>query len=496
MSRVHSLDSLKLLAIAAVFVIHYGIFYYYQGVEFNRFYLSFNIISRFAVPVFFIIAGFLFHQRIKQKTIFGYTVNYLTKLLMMYVVWSLIYYAVFGLVMGQWRPIELSLTLYYGTVGSEILWFLPALIYAIVALAIAVHINKTSWLFVIAALLHSIGLANQSYQPLLPESAQFPSIYARDAAFFALFYVTLGYQLLHQKWLDKLLNISRNSFVWLAIAIVAGALMTAEGLYLILDLEGPIGEYYLFTPLLTVALFMVAITKKNSNQPTFFSKLGSHSGEIYLNHGVVHSFYGALLWFHGYYTVPEKMAEHSNNVAWQLLVVPVMLTINIALYLLLRKAFYILLSKSVIQRFQYLAIFSGAYWIVFFISGTTDGENLFNISSTSVITSALFVHLSSYMLMAWLLKPQYRSLPLASTITSALLLSAFWITFALNGGLDWLLSHFVMQGDPLQSFFSMPLLYYTVSFLLFMATSIWLQDQIARLKIFNKDERGNEVTLN
>lgn len=496
MKRIHSFDSLKLFAIAAVFVIHYGIFYYYQGIEFNSLYLSFNIISRFAVPVFFIIAGFLFQQRIQEKPIISYTLNYLTKLVMMYIVWSLIYYAVFGLVMEQWRPLELSSAIYYGTIGSEILWFLPALIYAIAALSIAVYFNKTGWLFFIATALHIIGLANQSYQPLLPESVQFPGIYARDAAFFALFYVTLGYQLLHKKWLDTLLNISRNSFVWLAIAGVTGALMILEGLYLILDLNGSIGEYYLFTPLLTIALLMVAITKKSSHQQTFFSKIGSHSGEIYLNHGVVQFFYGGMLWFHGYYTVPEKMAEHSGSVTWQLLVVPMMLTINIAIYLLLRKTFYAICNKSSIQRFKYLAIFSGAYWIVFFISGTTDGGNLFNISSISVIASALFIYLACYVLMAWLLEHQLHSLPLASTISSALLLSIIWIIFALNGGLNWLSSHFVMQGDPMQSFFSTPLLYYTVSFLLFMAISIWLQDKVAGLKIFNREKKAHEVTLN
>lgn len=186
MNRIHSLDSLKLIAIIAVFVIHYGIFNSFAGIEHNAIYLSFNILARFAVPVFFVIAGYLFFQRTLHKPLTSYTQAYLVKIFMMYLVWTFIYHLVFGLSVGVWNPINLGSTLYYGTAGFEILWFLPALFYSILLLAVAQQFNNTGALFIVATLLHVIGLANQSYQPLLPESLQFIETNFRDPAFFGV----------------------------------------------------------------------------------------------------------------------------------------------------------------------------------------------------------------------------------------------------------------------------------------------------------------------
>lgn len=52
MKRIYAFDSLKLLGIVAIFIIHYSIFNSYGGVEHNTIYLSLNILARFAVPFF------------------------------------------------------------------------------------------------------------------------------------------------------------------------------------------------------------------------------------------------------------------------------------------------------------------------------------------------------------------------------------------------------------------------------------------------------------
>ena len=489
MKRIHSLDSLKLLAIMAIFVIHYGVFYNFQGTEKNTLYLSLNIIARFAVPVFFVIAGFLFFQRTQTKALVTYTRNYVIKLFFMYLVWTFIYYAVIGLGMLTWRPISLEGALYYGTLGSEILWFLPALFYSIIVLAVAVYFNKSSWLFTVAIVLHLIGLANQSYQPLMPEWLQFVDTNFRDPAFFGLFYVVLGYQLSKENWLAKLVKISNKSLVWLTIVVITGALMIVEGLQLIQQAGGPIGEYYLFTPLLTIALFMVAFTKKNNTQASFFSKIGAHSGELYLNHGVVQFFYGGLLYFYGYYTVPEKMAEMSNSVSWQLLVVPVMLSINVAVYLLLRKMFTGLCGVLAIKQYKDLAMFSGAYWVVFFIAGTAQGTPLFDSNSSTVLASALAIFMFVYMQLAWFINlSQQQVNSLSSNLSGALLLATVWITLAITGGFTWLFSHYIAEGvgTPLDSYLSTPLLYFTLTFLLFVPSTIWILSLLAKVPWFNK----------
>ncbi len=496
MKRIHSLDSLKLLAIAAIFVIHYGIFYYYQGIEHNALYLSFNIIARFAVPIFFVIAGFLFFQRIQVKPLAAYTRSYVIKLFFMYLVWTFIYYAAFGLGWPLWKPITLEGAFYYGTLGSEILWFLPALLYSIIALAIAVHFNKTRLLFMLAVILHIIGLANQSYQPLMPEWLQFVGTNFRDPAFFGLFYVVLGYQLQKENWLEKLLKISQNSFIWLAISVITGALMISEGLYLILQAGGSIGEYYLLTPLLTIALFMLAYTKKNAAQATFFSKIGAHSGELYLNHGIVQFFYGGLLYFYGYYTVPEKMAEMASNTMWQLLVVPLMLSINIAIYLLFRKTISVVCSSIAVKRYKELAMFGGVYWILFFIASTAQGTPLFDSSSSSVIITSVVIFIAIYMLLAWLINlMQQQTNQLLHNLCCALIITGGYLMFAHNGGITWLFSHYVAEGvgTPLESYLSTPLLYFSCVFILFSSFSIWLMSQLSKVPWFNKQEINKQT---
>ncbi len=114
MKRIYTFDSLKLLSIFAVFIIHYGIFYYFGGIEHNSYYLSFNIAARFAVPVFLVIAGFLYYYKVQQGG-WSYTKKYLGQLILMYITWIMIYLLAFGIGHDFWRPFDLLNLLYFGT---------------------------------------------------------------------------------------------------------------------------------------------------------------------------------------------------------------------------------------------------------------------------------------------------------------------------------------------------------------------------------------------
>ncbi len=77
------------------------------------------------------------------------------------------------------------------------MWFMPALIIAVLLQFVAKKFNLSSALFAIACALHLIGLSGQSYQPLVPFEIFNPEtntffINSRDPLFFGLFYVTLG----------------------------------------------------------------------------------------------------------------------------------------------------------------------------------------------------------------------------------------------------------------------------------------------------------------
>jgi len=481
--RIHTLDSLKLIAICAVFVIHYGIFRSFQGEYENGLYLGFNILARFAVPVFFVIAGYLFYQRTQTKALYSYSKDYLIKIFLMYLGWTFIYHMVFGLAVGVWNPINLASTLYYGTAGFEILWFLPALFYSILALAIAQKFNKTGLLFIVATLLHLIGLCNQSYQSLIPTSLLFIDINFRDPLFFGLFYVTLGHQLLAQQWQEKLFSISENASVWLMIVVVSAGLMLFEGLTLIQQFAGPIGEYYLFTPLLTISMLMVAVTIRNNRKNSFFSKLGTYSGEIYLNHGVLLFFYFILVAFLGYRSTPEQTSVIANSISYQLLLVPTMLVINFVLYLVLKKVITQLCSDKAIKQYKDIAMFSSGYWILFFAAGSAQGSKLFENPSAVVIAIAAMIFIVSYLALAKLICSLHKTtFTIKYNLLAALLLMLWWLGFAQCGGFGWLANLALQEGTPLARYFTMPFFCFTVLYLLITTSTIYCLGKIGKVQ--------------
>ncbi|PKF63296.1 hypothetical protein CW745_00110 [Psychromonas sp. psych-6C06] len=473
MKRIYTLDSLKLIAICAVFIIHFGIFHLFQNVAQNSLYLSFNILARFAVPVFFVVAGYLFYQRLQHKPLWAYSKAYLLKIFLMYLSWTFIYHLVMGLAVGVWNPINIGSLVYYGTAGFEILWFLPALFYAIFLLAVAHKLNKTGTLFIIATLLHLFGLSNQSYQPLLPESLQFVETNFRDSLFFALFYVCLGYQLLKQGYIQTLLSFSKKPMVWLLLSIGTATLMVCEGLFLIQKLSGPIGEYYLFTPFLTVAMLMVALTIKSRHQPSVFSKLGSYSGDIYLNHGVLLFLYFTLLAYLGYRSTPGNISEVTNSVLHQLLLVPMMLSINFALYFSIKKAVSSLSCATNLARYKELAMFTGGYWLVFFIAQTAQQAPLMDSHSLLVVFIAVTVFVLSFVVLTKLINTTLAT-PInnKTSVMLACLLSLFWLSLAKLEVLDWLANRSQQQEIAIINYLTSPFACFTIFYLLISVGTI------------------------
>ncbi|GLS91866.1 hypothetical protein GCM10007916_29360 [Psychromonas marina] len=484
MKRIHTLDSLKFFAICAVFVIHFWVFYLFQGVAENSFYLGFNIVARFAVPVFFIVAGYLFFQRTQDKPLVAYTKAYLAKLFVMYLVWTFIYHMIYGLSYDVWSPISFATVFYYGTAGFVTLWFLPALFFSILVLMIAVKFNRTGTLFIIATLLHLVGLSNQSYQPLLPESLHVLNTYFRDPAFFGLFYVTLGYQLLKAQWVDKLLSISKNSLIWLVIALVSALLMLIEGLYLTQQLGATVGEYYLFTPILTVAMLMVALTVRSNEESSSFSKLGVHSGEIYLNHGVLMLLYGPLVAALGYRSTPENITIIANSVTYQLLLVPTMLAVCYSLYFLIGKGVTLLSSAKVIKKHKDLVMFTGGYWMFFFAANLAQGGSRFDSTSNMVVGSAFLVYIAFYLFTVLLIsKPIDRCIALYKrSLCTAMVLATFWISFAKFGGFEWLANQTSQEGSPLAELVTGPLICFIIFYLLATTCSLWCLGKIEKIK--------------
>lgn len=93
--RIKSIDSLRGLAILAVLFVHTTT----RTLEASKFDISgfswtlfLNQIARFAVPLFFVISGFVLEFSAKEETYWSFIKRRFSKIFIPYVVWSAIYY--------------------------------------------------------------------------------------------------------------------------------------------------------------------------------------------------------------------------------------------------------------------------------------------------------------------------------------------------------------------------------------------------------------------
>ncbi|POZ60140.1 fucose 4-O-acetylase [Chromobacterium alticapitis] len=204
--RISSLDCARVIAIAAVMALHLAPF----ASPFNpvpwaaapyAWVADFiNQGSRFAVPFFFLCAGYFAQPKMSAGAM-APVLRYCRPILLLWLLWSLIYAflpmdwrAVAGLgyiqgMRGQWemllaKPLELLL------VGGMLhLWFLPALMLAVLLIAGAHRLGWSRCLPPLAVALYLVGLAGGSYAKLLDIHWDFNT---RNGPFFAVPLVLLG----------------------------------------------------------------------------------------------------------------------------------------------------------------------------------------------------------------------------------------------------------------------------------------------------------------
>lgn len=198
------IDIIKFLCAILVVAIHTHPFR-----EFSR-YLEFgvaNVLARIAVPFFFATAGYFFTIKIlnsdeKRKVL----INYLKKLITLYLGWSAIYFYFDIQAISKHSNSLYLITMQYIKnlllFGSHFhLWYVVASILAIILLYIALVNNKAKSFFVISLLLYIVGLLGDSYFGLVKYNSFLLNIFksyfkllgnTRNGIFFAFPYVMLG----------------------------------------------------------------------------------------------------------------------------------------------------------------------------------------------------------------------------------------------------------------------------------------------------------------
>ena len=190
MHRIQSVDVIRVVAIIAVIVIHVVPFTDQPnriGGEWNAATVV-NQLARFAVPFFFIVSGYLWAQKIEdERNVYPLTARMAKRILLLFAVWCAIYLLPMDVVstfeIGQFgwvrqcyrniREIFRSpfITVFEGTKWH--LWFLPALLCALIITAFLVRHRQQRLLVVLAILLYAVGLAGKAY-------SNTPLVFTRD----------------------------------------------------------------------------------------------------------------------------------------------------------------------------------------------------------------------------------------------------------------------------------------------------------------------------
>ena len=246
----------------------------------------FNQATRFAVPMFFLIAGYLIQPKLSKAPI-ETAKRYSLPLIRIWLVWSIL-----SLLMplnfqavaesgylterqGYWdyllsNPVN---SLLEG--GLLHLWFIPSLIMAVVFTALCVSWDKTRWVLPAAAILYIYGVLAGSYASVTEIEAPF---FTRNGPFFSTLPVVVGY-LIRER------NLTCNAKTAATIALVGMGLHFIEAYGLHQHGQTFSNNDYVFSTLLWgVGVLMLLLAKPNWGNVPWVQSFANSVLAIYVSH--------------------------------------------------------------------------------------------------------------------------------------------------------------------------------------------------------------------
>ncbi|XVH30503.1 acyltransferase [Haloferacaceae archaeon DSL9] len=340
--RIYSIDAVRILAMVFIVVIHTNPF---EGVGAYGNALNFQIetTARFAVPFFFVTSGYFFARKTAGRDPTAYFVKRVRSIASLYGFGILLASPVFvagtavragvesesvaGSVSVKLTefvsPLEL---VYYGTSVSEILWFLPALLFSFGFVYLFVRFDKAAYLLPVALGFHVVGLLGASYTMFVDIPFRI-----RDGLFFGFFYTSLGYTIAARDWHP---NAARSRH-YLAATVVFGALHIAERYALGYLLPGRTfadgvyaPSYTIATALVTLSLFLFLLSRPRLGADTPLPSWGNYAVGIYIAHPPV---------LFVLERVGETLGGIEGTILWQLTLTPATFFGALLLYLAVRE---------------------------------------------------------------------------------------------------------------------------------------------------------------
>jgi surface polysaccharide O-acyltransferase-like enzyme len=207
-----ALDILKFILAMSVLIIHFQPLKDFSQLAHH---LSADTFARLAVPFFFMSTGYLIKDSIRQ---WDSLKRRLVKIFKLWVIWSIVYLPFRLIGMGfndlPWTQDVFLLLKDILLQGVFIhLWYLPAVMFALIALHVLLKKHSIQTILLVSFGLFMVGSLADAYTGLFREASFMKTsidafldvfITARTGLFFGLFFVSIGYYIketnLHQKF--------------------------------------------------------------------------------------------------------------------------------------------------------------------------------------------------------------------------------------------------------------------------------------------------------
>ncbi|KAA8602937.1 acyltransferase family protein [Vibrio cyclitrophicus] len=288
--RIASIELGRVIAILAVIGLHGQMaLTYWQINEVPWIGYVLNQAARFAVPLFFLISGYLIQPKLTASPWTTF-INYSKPLLKVWLVWSIICLVMpfnlskveelgyLGERQGYWGFLMNTPLNSFLEGGLVHLWFLPALMFAVLIIALMVEMKLDKLLLPTAILLYVYGVLAGNYTSLTDLSAPF---FTRNGPFFSTLMVTLGFLIRQHQWKVS----STKALGFLAIGMF---IHFAEAAWLTnFDVGFNMNDFLFGTTLWGVGVFMWLLANPNIGNYAWVRSISNRMLGIYVSHLLV-----------------------------------------------------------------------------------------------------------------------------------------------------------------------------------------------------------------
>ncbi|PMM94827.1 fucose 4-O-acetylase [Vibrio splendidus] len=245
-----------------------------------------NQAARFAVPLFFLISGYLIQPKLAASP-WETVLNYSKPLLKVWLAWSIIClvmpfnlakveeFGYLGEREGYWGFLMSTPLNSFLEGGLVHLWFIPALVCAVLIIAFLIELKLNKLLLPIAIALYGYGVLAGSYATLTGLEAPF---FTRNGPFFGTLMVTLGFLIRQNQWKVS----STKALGLLALGML---IHFAEAAWLTtFDVGFNMNDFLFGTALWGMGVFMWLLANPNMGNYTWVRAISNRMLGIYVSH--------------------------------------------------------------------------------------------------------------------------------------------------------------------------------------------------------------------